>query len=188
MRVDLTLKGTAPLIVQSDTLVDPLHPKTKAIKALTGKRKKVDEDHMAIARLEFEGSLYHDAEAGPYIPGDNLQASLRQGGTFSRQGTAIERAVIVLSQVMPIEYEGPRDIEAMWKHGGFEFRRSVVVQRARTMRSRPIFRKWMLHAQVELVTDLLDLDAFRRIAEDAGRLSGLGTWRPRYGRFEVTVG
>lgn len=194
MRIDLSLRGTAPLLIQSDQLVDPLNDLTKAIKALTGKRKKTDDDHREIARLEWYGSLYYDPETGPYVPGDNLQACLRAGGTFSRQGTAVERAVVVLTDRMAIEYQGPRDIDALWGHGrqngvgAFEFRRSVVVQRARTMRSRPIFRKWSLSAQVELATDLLNLNDFTRIAEDAGRLSGLGTWRPRYGRFEVTVG
>lgn len=40
----LTIEGTAPLMMQSDRLVNPLDPLKKEIQALTGKRKKSDSD------------------------------------------------------------------------------------------------------------------------------------------------
>ena len=36
--------------MHSDKFANPLHPATKAHKALTGKRKKTDDDHEAIAK------------------------------------------------------------------------------------------------------------------------------------------
>jgi len=38
-------------------LADPMNRFTKAIKEITGKRKKSDSDHMEISHLEFLGSL-----------------------------------------------------------------------------------------------------------------------------------
>jgi len=34
--------------------------------------------------------------------------------------------------------------------------------------------------------EVMGMDQLRRIANMAGKAEGLGTWRPRYGRFEVT--
>ena len=34
--------------------------------------------------------------------------------------------------------------------------------------------------------ELMGMDQLRRIANMAGKAEGLGTWRPRYGRFAVT--
>jgi hypothetical protein len=190
MELTLTLTGVAPLIIQSDQLVDPLDRVTREIKVLTGKKtRKTDDDIAEIGRLEFYGSLYHDAEVGPYLPGDNIQASLREGGSFAgRLGRAIERAVIVLTDMNPLEYKGPRELDKLWADTYFRFRRSVVVQRARTMRTRPIFREWQVQAKIRLATDILNMDDFERTAEAAGAMVGIGTWRPRYGRYTVKVG
>jgi len=189
MKLTLTLTGVAPLIVQSDRLVNPLDPITRQLKAVVKKGSKMtDADHEEKGRLEFYGALYHDPEAGPYIPGDNIQASLRAGGSFvGRLGKAVERAVVVTQDVNPIEFKGPRDIDALWADTYFRFVRSVVMQRARTMRTRPIFRSWGLTTEVELATDLMNPDEFERVAEAAGAMAGLGTWRPRYGRYDVAV-
>lgn len=189
MELALTLTGVAPLIIQSDRMVNPLDDITRAHKAVTARSSKMtDEDHVEKGRLEFYGSLYYDPEAGPYMPGDNIQASLRKGGSFTgRLGKQIERAVVVLSDVNAIEYEGPRDIDALWGDTFFRLVRSVKMGQVRVMRTRPIFRNWRVRTVINLATDLMDLDDFRRVADTAGMMEGLGTWRPRYGRYDVEV-
>lgn len=47
-------------MMHSDKLANPLHPATKAHRELTSKRKKVDDDHVAIARSEFIAGVYFD--------------------------------------------------------------------------------------------------------------------------------
>lgn len=188
MHIRLTLNGVGSLIVQSDRSVNLLDPLNRELRALAKRRQRTDEDIEEMARLEFYLALYYDPKIGPYLPGDNIQASLRRGGAFAgRLGKMVERAVVVTSDVNPIEYEGPRDIAALWKDPFFRLTRSVVVQRARVMRTRPIFRKWRTTVELELATDLLNLDDFRRVADAAGTMEGIGTWRPRYGRYEVKV-
>jgi hypothetical protein len=189
VKLTLTLTGVAPLIVQSDRLVNPLDPITRQHKAITKKGSKMtDADHEEKGRLEFYGSLYYDPTAGPYIPGDNIQASLRTGGSFvGRLGKAVERAVVVTQDVNPIEYRGPRTTNELWGAPDFRLVRSVVMQRARTMRTRPIFRMRRVATTLELATDLMNLDDFVRVAEAAGSMAGIGTWRPRYGRYDVEV-
>lgn len=188
MKVRFRLIGASPLIPQSDKLVDPLHPLTKEVRSYTKKRNKTDDDHERIARLEWEGALYLNQALGPYIPSENIAASIRDGGKLTKYGTAVERALVMDPEAVPLLYDGPRDLERLWKDPAYQFRKSVVVQRARTIRVRPIFHEWQLVAEGLLIEDMLDLDVLMRVARDAGQLVGLGTYRRGgYGRFEAQV-
>src|SRR3546814_21068521 len=71
----LKIVGTSPLMMHSDRLANPLNPATKAHKELTGKRKKTDDDHLAIAKSEFIAGAYWDEKEGFYIPGQNFDRS-----------------------------------------------------------------------------------------------------------------
>ena len=69
MKVRLSIEGTAPLLMHNIRLADPLNPIAKAMKAISSKRKKTDDDLAQLARLEFEGGLYVLPDLGPYLPG-----------------------------------------------------------------------------------------------------------------------
>ena len=65
-RYKIHLKSISPLVMNKDTLADPLHPLTKQMKELTAIKKKVDEHHLAIARLQWNAALYFDDDIGTY--------------------------------------------------------------------------------------------------------------------------
>ena len=94
--LNVRIVGTAPLLMHSDKFANPLHPATKAHKALTGKRKKTDDDHEAIAKSEFLGGCYHDATAGFFVPGQNFDASFLAGAKLQKLGTNWKRGVLVM--------------------------------------------------------------------------------------------
>ena len=114
MKVRLTGTGTRPLLVHNVRLASPLNAYAKRLKSLNSKRVKTDEDRLEIARTEWEGSLYHDEELGPYVPGPNLFASLIGGARLLKAGKKVERGVSVTDLYMPLLYRGPRDIEARY--------------------------------------------------------------------------
>jgi hypothetical protein len=58
---------------------------------------------------------------------------------------------------------------------------------AKVMRTRPIFRNWSINAIAQYDPDVLNLRDVEEIASDAGKLVGLGDWRPKHGRFEAEV-
>ncbi|WP_439871357.1 tail fiber assembly protein [Pseudomonas syringae] len=70
----LRITGTSPLM-HSDRLANPLLSETKAHKELTSKRKKTDDDHLAIARSEFIAGAYFDDQLVFFIPGQKLKAA-----------------------------------------------------------------------------------------------------------------
>lgn len=187
MDIRITLTGTAPLLMHNSRLANPIDPATKALKRVTSKRNKTDDDHEEIARLEHAGSLYIDPDAGPYLPGDNIWRALYDAAKKHKLGPRIKEGVVILSDVNPIVYHGPRDPEGLWNDANYRLMASVKVSMSRTMRCRPLFREWRTDANGFLDPNILDLAQLQQIAETAGMLIGIGDWRPRYGRFSATV-
>ena len=56
MKVRLTLTGVEPLLMHSDRLSDPLDPHAMALREVSSKRKKTDDDHREMARLSGAGA------------------------------------------------------------------------------------------------------------------------------------
>lgn len=189
MKVRLTATGTRPLLLHNVQLASPLNPYAKRLKALNSKRVKTDEDRMEIARVEFEGSLYFDNEIGPYIPGQNLLRSLVGGARLSKAGKKVERGVVVADFMLPLVYDGPRTVEGLWGNGESEFVdiRPVTVQRNKVDRCRPIFRNWLVEADILLDPKAIDPEEFAEVAKNAGALEGLGDFRTMYGRYDVAI-
>ena len=185
----LTLTGTRPLLMHNARLVDRFDPIVREIAAITGKRKKTDEDHELVAHLEWKGGLYFDETVGPYIPEDNIFKCLVEGARKSKDGKRIEQGLMLETEVNPIAYKGPRDLDGLWNDANFVHRKAAKVGMSKVMRARPMFREWRTEVEGAFDESVLDLADLTRIAEVSGLLIGIGDWRPRYGRFiaEVTA-
>lgn len=187
----IELVGTSALLMHSGRLADPLDPATRALKTASKKpaRTRTDEDLEELARLEWVGSAYWDKDLGPYIPGENIERCLLDAARLSRQGKLIERGLLITSDVNAVAYRGPRTLDGLWADEQFRLVKGVrnPGQSGRVMRCRPVFRRWSLEATGTFAADIIDLAPLREIAVTAGRLIGLGDWRPRHGRFTATV-
>ena len=71
-----TITGITPLLMHSERLANPFDSLTKELKAISGKRKKTEDDLLAMARIVFIGGLYHDDDAGIHVPGYNILATI----------------------------------------------------------------------------------------------------------------
>lgn len=181
------ITGTSPLLMQAETLANPLHPLTKAHKAVSGKRKKSEDDYLWLMESEWSASMYHDEELGPYLPALNIEGCIAEAGKIHRLGKTIKQAVQVVTDRAKLEYDGPRQKEKLWKAERFADVRGVSVQGKKVMRCRPIFLSWAAEFEVEYMEDVLDRGDLIRVVEEAGRRIGVGTYRPRFGRFGVEV-
>jgi hypothetical protein len=187
----VTLTGTSALIMNNARMANPLDPATKAYKAVSGKRSKTEQDLEGVFRLGHAGAMYHDGDVGPYLPADNIWKSLQEGAKKHRLGQKVTEGVIILTDVNPIAYKGPRDIPGLWSDENFRFMSMRVTgtgsQRKRVPFCRPVFREWHTDCTGTLDDSIIDLDEFRLIAETAGSRVGVCDWRPRYGRFSAVV-
>lgn len=185
MEFNFRFTSTRPMLLQADTLADPLKAATKAHKELTSNRKKTDDIHLAIQRSEWMASLYFDPKFGPVIPGDNVYACLIEAAKLQKLGVKAKQALDVSVPCFPLEYDGPRDAAELYELDAFRDVRSVKVQQARVIRSRPIFRHWAANVTVDIDEDIISPSELRQIVKNAGARIGLGTYRPKFGRFDV---
>jgi hypothetical protein len=179
----IRLRGSAPTIMQCDRLVNPFDTITRELKKITAKRKKTDADLEEINRLKFLGSLYYDTKLGPYWPGQNIDRMIFDAAKLSRRGQDIKRAFMVLDDMVPVIYDGPRTPEALYKDDRFIDVRSVVIRGQRVMTCRPIFREWEVEYECAYDPDVLNPDDIVNFHNVAGQFIGLSTYRPRFGRF-----
>lgn len=183
----ITIQGTAPMLMHSARLSNPLDPIAKAMKKVSSKRSKTDDDHLEMARLEHAGGLYFDDEIGPYVPGDNIWRCIQDAAKKRKLGQQIKSGLIVTTDVNPLAYSGPRTVDGLWEDENFRHQASVKVQTSRVIRTRPIFREWATEAECIYDPAQLDMADIEAIVEIAGTIIGLGDWRPRFGRFEATI-
>lgn len=180
----IRIRGLTPLIMHSGRLADPLDEATQLLAKLTSKRQKTLDDHRAISKCEWTGSLYLDDDSEPCLPGEVIEACLVDGAKRYKLGKVAKGGIVVAGNYK-LEYDGPHTVAAMWSHGGYLKRSGVKVQSSRVIRSRPIFQKWETQFAVHWDPSLVkDEDQLMEIAESAG-MSGVGDWRPKFGRFEV---
>lgn len=181
-----TIIGIRPIIQHNGLLADPTNSYVRKIKEYTGKRKKTDSDYEQIEKLEWEGSLYYNKESGPYIPAVNIERCIIAGAKKSRLGKDFDAGVMIDGDEIPLEYDGPRELSKLKKDPAFKLKCGVVINRARIMKVRPIFPTgWKLSFSVMYDEGLVNTEQLDKAIEDGGLYSGLGDWRPRFGRFII---
>lgn len=186
--MSVTWTGIRPLIVHNGQLADPLNLHSRRLKSVTSKKKKSDTDYEDMARIEFEGGLYWDEKAGPIIPIPALDAVILSGARKTKIGKDVQAAVFVADDVVPIQYDGPRTVEGLWKKRETFVLRNLCKVGAGTkvMRTRPMFPTgWKLSFTLEYDDSIVNENDLMRAMVDAGALCGLCEWRPRFGRFLV---
>lgn len=183
---EIQITGTVALLMHNAQLADPLNPYTKKVAEVASKRAKTDEDHAELARREWLGGLYYTPEDGLHVPGQNVERCLLDAARMNRLGKSIERGVFIVGNPA-LDIGQVFDPAKMVSDMNYRFTTTIVVAKRRVPRTRPMFRKWSLTASGTLDDSQLDMAELRSIANNAGRLVGLGDWRPRYGRFVATL-
>ncbi len=175
------LTGVNGMVMHSGQMADPGNYYTKQLKLYTVKRKKVDSDFLAMSEIEFKGALYV-SENRIVLPPDVIEASIINGAKKAKEGMIAKTAIFV-SNHTPLLYDGPTDPEELWEDKRFVFIKAVRVGQAKIMRTRAFFANWQAEIEIEYNPDLAQLSQVERWVRDAGEQVGVGSWRPRHGRF-----
>ena len=184
--IKFTIKsdGTNGMLMHSDVTANPLSFFAKELKKVTSKRKKTDEDHELISRIEFEASLYYSG--GKYvIPQANLEACLLGSAKHYKLGTTIKQALIIPEDgTFDFEHKDLKPCD-LYNTDQYVDMRTVKVGTAKTIRTRPLFQNWESTFVCYLDTDKMNPEQLQQIVENAGNYVGLGDYRPRFGRFTL---
>jgi len=195
-RIRVTLDGRtavngSPLLMHNERLADPLDPYTKWLAELSKKRTKTERDIEEMGRREFYGAGYwvidngpgSKDQSGPVIPTWNIIRCLQESASRHKLGKHVMRGIIPVDEYTPLLYDGPREVDSLWKEGTFHSRKGVAVGQRRVIRTRPCFTDWSVETELELDLTILDPNQVNQITAEAGRYCGLGDARPRFGRF-----
>lgn len=188
--LSVKITGTHPQLMHSGRLKNPLDPWAKEIRKYSGKRKKTDEDHIAMMEAEFKGSLYLLDDdltkvcdgTTPYWPADNLHAMIKTQAKDKKLGKVIDSAVVVTPPGGRLIYKGPRTRYELWDD---EYFRLVKPTKRGVMCCRPMFSDWSVEFTLRYLDEKLNLEELKTIICDAGKYLGLSEWPRRWGLFKV---
>ena len=179
------LVGAAPLLMHNGVLADPTSELAVARARATAKRAKSLADHRHIAAIEHRGGLWLK-DGRPCIPAEAIEAALVEAGKTRKLGKLV-RAGILVGESPALRYDGPTQVDALFADRRFVHRAGVRVAGRTTMRTRPMFDQWSVTVRVGYLPSLLDEGMVNDLLVIAGERIGIGDWRPRYGRFSVSV-
>ena len=194
-----TLTGTSALLLSNNKCSDPLSEASKLKKHFTSKRTKVDADHLNLRKLDWVASGYWsnegtisidepsnsvviDGVSDLYMPSQNFERCLRNGATAFKLGKEVTRALIVTNEAT-IEYDGPRSAIEMLQEKRFINISPVVRMKSTNWVTRLVVPQWSCTFNITIDDDRIPVENLERILKAAGQFEGLGTWRPRFGRF-----
>ena len=195
---EVTVEGTSPLLCSNVESSDPLGEGSKQKAFFHSKRKKNDEDHRALRTLDWifsgywknHGKVAIDEDnnmvdfadfSAPTLPGANFQRCLRNAATKWKLGKDVLRSVVV-SNDPEIEYDGPKDAVEMFNSRTPKFQMAAFTSRGVWV-NRLMFPLWKATYRLTVDDEILSVSQLKQIITMAGKAEGLGTWRPRHGRF-----
>ena len=187
----LTLVGESPgLLMHSTEGMNDLNPRVQDLRALAKKTasKRTGSEIDRIAHLEAELSIYWNEDGLPHLPAANVRACIEKAARTLKDGPRVRRGLQVLGvEFTSSQFDADTPREQIVKDSHLVS--PVKVGRSTVLRTRARFREWKAVVTVEALDELVDAEALERWAQIAGRLIGVGDWRPDtsgvYGRFSV---
>lgn len=191
----IKITGTRPLLLCRGENANPFDPQARAIKTISQKTKKTDEDYENLARFQFYSSAYYDEEIGIYMPVDNLLKCCENGAAKYKESPLVKSQLLIKGFVgkeldngaAEIIYQGPRTLEALYADKRFVSLRmgKIPSTKKSILIARAIFMEWSIEFLCECsgITRERLMDYWKA----AGRLIGIGAWRPRHGLFTAEI-
>lgn len=171
--VAVVIEGTADILFHrwNEEAVDE-----KAKAAKNSKAKKTDDT---------ESYLWRDPEGNICIPGEYLRQSIIHAAKFRQDPRSPRKSAMDLFKAGVVSLTNLASI-GKDKPDYFDKRR-VMIQRNGINRVRPAMRVgWRAEFDLSiLLPEYISPDLLREVIVDAGRLIGVGDFRPTFGRFSI---
>lgn len=197
------ISGVTPILMHCGQTADPLNNFARSMKRLSGKRNKTDEDHEEMSRLEWWAGLYLNEapeiagsssvklapDSALVLPAHLLDSCIREGARKGKMGKQASAGCIVDGD--GCFQTDTDDIMAMSVSPRYTHRAAVKVGTSKVMRTRPIFHDWQCTFSVSVDTSVIEVEQILMALDAAGKLVGVGDWRPgaprggSFGRFQA---
>lgn len=173
--VAVTIEGTADLLFhrwQTEAVAE------KAAAAKNSKAKKTDN---------VEAYVWRNADNELCLPGEYLRRSIVTAAKFKQDPRSPRKSAMDLVNASVISMT---ELASLGKtEWDFLDRRRVTVQRAGITRTRPgVAKGWRAAFDLTVLSpEYIDPAFLRDLISSAGRLIGVGDFRPTYGRFDTVA-
>lgn len=171
--VKITIEGTAPLLFHAWN-VEAVQEKAKAAKGSKGKK----EDNV-------ESYVYRNEAGEVCLPGEYFRQSLIHAAKYLQDPRSPRKSAMDLFKAGLVVHTERASLGQMtWDYLD---QRRVVIQRNGVNRVRPAFHKgWKATFEMEVILpEYITREILGAAVQNAGRLIGVGDFRPTYGRFLV---
>jgi hypothetical protein len=171
--IDVVVEGASDLLFHRWNC-ESVDAKSKAAK--NSKSKKEDD---------IESYVWRDTDGKLCIPGEYFRQSVIHAAKFKQDPRSPRKSAMDLFKagIVSLTTLAPLGV----KQWDYLDTRRVTVQRAGINRTRPAMRVgWNTQLQFQVLTpEYIDPALFQDVLNTAGRLVGVGDFRPTYGRFFV---
>jgi hypothetical protein len=185
--LNVRFEGICPLLQHDDKIANPFNPFAKRLKELTSKRKKTEDDLLAIARVDWEASLYYTKKDGYFIKAECFEATLLNAAKSKKLGNVFKQAVSIPDNPAFRFKDEKKTPEQLFQMDEYKDVRTVKVGTSKTTRCRPVFENWYCDVSIWYEETRLDESELLQVLEYAGRYIGVCDYRPKYGRFSVSI-
>ena len=172
--VEVELTGSAPFLFHRWS-VDAIAEKAAAKKG--SKAKKEDN---------IESYVYRNDAGELCIPGEYLRGAMILAAKYKQDPRSPRKSAMDLFKAGVVALT---DLSSLGtKDWDYLDRRRVMIQRQGITRTRPAIREgWKAKFVLQVLTpEYIDMSLLNEVIQSAGRLVGVGDFRPTFGRFQVT--
>lgn len=172
-KIQVEITGDTPLLMNSPKAM--LEPK-EAVRKTT---KVYDPD------IEAEKVAYRTAKGELYVPNTAIKGTMINASAWKKAGKNALRPILAAAIRIP-------ESELLLGTKKYEIDlRTVVIQRARVVKARPVLKDWKLNFEILYNEQLLpNADIIKEVLVDAGERVGILDFRPQklgeFGTFSVT--
>lgn len=185
-KISFKIEGVQPLMLNNSQTVNPFNEYTLALKQLTSKRKKTEDDMNEIYKLQFESSLYMKGDTY-IIPGDHFWKSICTAAKEQKLGKKFEQSFQIMEDCIldfPEKDMTPDELYEEKTH--VDIRDGVISRSARVPVCRAIFNEWSTKVECWYDETQIDKKDILYVIDVAGLRYGVGTYRKKFGRFKAT--
>lgn len=196
--INVTWRGIRPLIMSNPQTVDIENSfsaeQRRLNSLLKDARKKGDEDRLlelAIAqkRNDFMASAYFDAkEKRFFVPDSVIMACIKEAAKASKKGKDIDRAVLMEETQAYVEgVPAVKSLDDAYTKDEFKLQTPCKIP----PKTGSLFMKlrcvmptgWKAKFALSFDETVIAEKTVRDVLERAGGFVGIGSWRPKFGRF-----
>lgn len=171
--VDVTIKGVSDLLFHRWNC-EAVEEKAKAAK---GSQAKKSDD--------IESYVYRTDDGELALPGEYLRQAIIHSAKFKQDPRSPRKSAADLFKAGVVTAEPLASLGV--KDWDYEDRRRVTVQRNSITRCRPAMKPgWETTVRLMVtLPEYITSDLLHEVISNAGRLIGVGDFRPTYGRFAI---